>query len=317
MIAVSLAVELLIMTGIGFAARKLNIIQDQFSSQVSAFLMNLALPCLVFNSMTQIAFSAEILRSCIIVFVLSVAVNAVQLLLGQAVYIISGKSDSGRLARYGMITSHSTFMGVPVVNALFGDLGNMYYAIFLAPVRLVYYGLSKVMLMPPRCEQSKSEIKKDVLKAFVCPSVLAIPVAVIFAASGLTLPVPVANCVASMAKLCSPLGLILCGTVLGRYSFKKLFCRRYFYLPIIRTILMPIVFLIITRPLIWLGVELMIVDMIVIYTAMPIASLMPTFVMQYDPDLENQFEAAGATIIATLMSMVTIPTWYFILQTLA
>ena len=57
MIAVSLAIELLIMTGIGFAIKRLNIVQEAFTGQVSALIMNAGLPCLVFHSMTSVNLS--------------------------------------------------------------------------------------------------------------------------------------------------------------------------------------------------------------------------------------------------------------------
>ena len=313
MIAISLAAELLLMTAIGIFIRKINLVQDTFTSQVSAFLMNVALPCLVFTSMTAMAFSMELLANCGIVLLLSVVVCGIQFLLGQLVYRLTGKSGSGRLMRYGMLMPHFSFMGIPVVNALFGDLGNMYYAIFLIPVRIIYYGASKTLLQAPQAGDAPQK-SGSIWKSILSPALVVIPIALLFWVTGWKLPGPVMNCVSSLSKICSSLALILCGTALGRHEFKKLGRLRYWKLPLVRTIVMPAIFILLTRVLSLFGIDELIGQMIVVYTALPIASLMATFVMQYDPDPEMQFEAAGNTMIATLLSTVTLPVWYMILQ---
>jgi len=315
MVAVSLAIELLIMTGVGFFLKKRNIIQEQFTGQVSALVMNAGLPCLVFHSMTSVDLSGDVLRRCGVVFLLAVMVNLILLAIGQTFYIVLGKNGHARLARYSIVIIHATFMGVPVIDALFGAVGNMYYAIFMIPLRLLYYGFSKILLSPPGTEGDGKLSKKTVAKAFLTPSIIVMPFALAFGMLGIHLPAPIANCIANMAKLCSPLGLILCGTVIAKYDIKKLFCRRFMFIPIVRNIAIPSLFVLLTRPLYVLGVDQMIIHMIIIYTAFPIASLLPTFILQYDPDTDVQFEAASITIIATLMSIITIPFWCFMIQT--
>ena len=314
-VAVSLAIELLIMTGVGFVIKRKNIVQEQFTGQVSAFIMNACLPCLVFHSMTSIDLSIDILQKCGVVLLLATLVNLILLGIGQIFYIAMGKTGSARLARYSVVILHATFMGLPVIDALFGVEGNMYYAIFMIPLRLLYYGFSKIMLSPPGTDGGINT--KAIVKAFLTPSIIVMPFAIAFGMLGIHLPTPVANCVANMAKLCSPLGLILCGTVIAKYDIKKLFCLRYMRMPMVRNIAMPALFVLLTRPLYMLGVDEMIIDMIIIYTAFPIASLLPTFILQYDPDPDVQFEAASITIIATLLSIITIPFWCFIIQTVA
>ena len=314
MVAVSLAIELLIMTGIGFFIKRTNIVQEAFTGQISALIMNIGLPCLVFNSMTSVDLSIDVLRSCGIVLLLATLVNLILLGIGQVFYIAMGKTGSGRLARYSVVILHATFMGLPVIESLFGNEGMMYYAIFMIPLRLLYYGFSKIMLTPPGSGDEGKISGKVIAKAFLTPSVVIMPFAVAFGMLGLHLPSPVANCVANMAKLCSPLGLILCGTVIAKYDVKKLLCLRYFRMPLVRNIVMPALFVLFTRPLSLLGIDEMIIDMIIIYTAFPIASLLPTFILQYDPDPDVQFEAASITIIATLLSIITIPFWCFVIQ---
>jgi len=313
MVALSLSAELLIMIASGIALRKLNLVKDEFSGQLSAFLMNIALPCLVFRSMTSLEFTIDMLKNCGIALILSIAVLVIQFCIGQGYFLLLKKSGSGRIARYGMTITHFSFMGIPVMNNMFGDVGNLYYAVFITPVRIAFYALSKRLLISPELLK-ESDKKTSYWKTFVSPGIVVIPVAFLFWVMNWSLPLPLANCVKSLSATCSPMGLVLCGVVLGKYDFKRLLQLKYFKLPLVRTLIMPAIFIILTRPLAWFGIDRMITDMVVIYTALPIASLTASFIVQYDPDPEIQFEAASCVLIATLISTITIPAWYFVLQ---
>ena len=86
--------------------------------------------------------------------------------------------------------------------------------------------------------------------------------------------------------------------------------------PILRLVVMPAIFLGLTRLLLLTPLDPIIANMIVIYAALPTASLLPAYALQYDPDPENQFTAAGTCVISTLFSTVTIPLWYLLIQAL-
>ena len=49
--------------------------------------------------------------------------------------------------------------------------------------------------------------------------------------------------------------------------------------------------------------------MVVIFTALPVASLLAAFTIQYDPAQDSQFEAAATVLLSTLLSAFTIPVW--------
>ena len=63
MTAAKLALELLIMIAIGYAIEKRRLVGPQFSTDLSAFVINLALPCLIIRSM-QVEYSVDQLKTC-------------------------------------------------------------------------------------------------------------------------------------------------------------------------------------------------------------------------------------------------------------
>ena len=63
-----------------------------------------------------------------------------------------------------------------------------------------------------------------------------------------------------------------------------------------------------------IGLEKELAQVVVRFTALPMASLIAAFTIQYDPDQETQFEAAAAMFLSTVLACVTIPLWSWLLS---
>jgi len=311
MIAATLAIELFLMTCIGIFAAKAKIVTESFTDQLSNFVMNIAMPCLIIVSINVGEFSLEALKNCFLALVFGLVSVVLSLLIGQIFYRIMGKSGAGRIMRYGLTFTHYAFMGIPIVDALFGAAGNLYYVMFLVPVRILYYLLTPKLLGGFHGKRGP----KETLKAIFSPCICAVIIGIVFWVCGWQFPTVIQYCLVSLEKICSPLGLILCGLVLGKYEIRKLVNFRYFRLPLVRTLLMPVIFLGLTRIPLLLGVDPVLCNMTVIYAALPCASLTAVYALQYESDAEVQFEAAGSVFFATLLSILTIPAWYYLLST--
>ncbi len=305
------------MNAVGYFTRKIRVVDEKFAPALTRFVMDITLPCLIFNSVTSAEFSLELLRSCGVVLVLSAVVCLISLGLGQIVYIRKKRSGEGRIFRYGMVFPHYSFMGIPVMSALFGAQGELYYVVFLIPVRILYYGTMKQLLLPEdRKAAPESEhqgIGAKIRQALVTPTMITMIIALVFWIGGWHLPEVITTCISNISALCSPLGLLICGMTLAEYNLKELLNVRFLKLPLIRGILMPAIFFVLTRLLLLTGIDSMICDMIVIYSALPIASMTAAFTVQYDPDKNTQFIAAGSVFFSVLLSMITLPIWYMLL----
>ena len=64
--------------------------------------------------------------------------------------------DLSRLGRNSALTglyTNFTFVGIPVVEALYGDTGVFYFVVFLVPYRMIYYSSVEPLLSPPGLER--------------------------------------------------------------------------------------------------------------------------------------------------------------------
>ena len=317
MIAVTLAARLLLLTAVGIFAQKSHIVGERFSADLTAFLMKIIIPVMIFHSIRSgPAFTGPALRNCLWATVCGGVTMALSLGIGQLLYLRSGRTGMGRILRYSAVFTHYSFMGIPVMDTLFGQMGTLYYVFFMIPVRILYYALSEPLMTPAECRKGGRSAGQMLRGTLLNPALVAVMLGFVFWFTGWKIPGVLDYCVSQISSLCSPLGLMLCGLILGRYEFRGLLSPRCLAAPVLRLAVMPALFLVITRGLVLAGVERLVCDMMLIYAALPVASLLPVYAKQYDPDPDNQFAAAGTCVVSTLLSSVTVPLWYMLVQTL-
>lgn len=315
MVAVTLAIELLLMNCIGIFIRKSGLTNKEFSAHLTNLILTFCIPCLIFNSVSNaVTFTPELLANCGVVILVSGASLLLSFLLGQLAYFICNKNGVGRIMRYGITFCHFSFMGIPVIEALFGDMGIFYYAsFFLFPVRIAYYAFSDALMTPQELRAAKKSFGKMLKEIFLNPCTLALILGVIFWIAGWHLPEVLNYCVKTMSSLSSPLALLLCGMVLAEHNFRTLLKAKYFLLPLLRTVVMPCIFFGISRLLLQLGVDELLCNILVIFSALPVSSLLPIFTIRSDPNEANQLAAAASTTLSVPIAAVTIPIWYMLL----
>ncbi|MBQ3103625.1 MAG: AEC family transporter [Oscillospiraceae bacterium] len=306
MLAGTLALKLLLFIAIGFAATKLKVVAGDFNKQFTKFLTSIILPCMIVNSMYGMKYSLEELKNCGYLLLLSLGFLLIEFIMAQIAFLITGREGSSRILRFGMIFTNFSFMGFPVVEALYGNQGIFYFAIFLIPIRIFYYSSAKPLLSPP-AENPVKESALTVIKKTLNPSIVAVFVGVFFYITGIRLPDTIEYVMSSLAATCSPLGMMLCGITLGYYPLKKLLQPRYLRLTLVRNFFIPAIFYVLVR-LVSLPYDL--AQIVIICAALPVSTLMVAFCVQYDPDPEANFESAGSVFYSTLISIGTIPLWY-------
>lgn len=308
MTAAKLAVQLILMVGIGLFAGRAGIVKGDFDKQLTSLVMKICLPCMIVKSMMG-AFSWDELKNCGRLVVIALILWAITFALGQLVYRLMGKTASARIMRFSMVYTNFTFVGIPVIEALYGDLGVFYFVVFLVPYRMIYYSSAEPMLSPPGLVRAKRSLGAK-LKGWFSPPVVAVFVGLILYLTQIKLPAPVTGVINSLGSCASPLGMLLCGLSLSKYEFKKLLRPKYFFVPLVRNLLLPALIL---GLCLLVRLDAVLAQVAVVFTALPTASLLAAFTIQYDPEQESQFEAAAAVLLSTFFAAFTIPLWAAIL----
>lgn len=302
----NLAIKLAIIVISGFTIRRLKIVDDNFERQLSKFVTSLALPCLIIDSL-NVEYSASDLKNGAILLAVSLGCMAVLFIIGSLICRIRHNDAVGRMMKFGTVFPNFTFVGMPIVEALYGQTGLFYFVLFTVMVRLFYYSSAGPMLSGKR-----SGNIRESLKNFFSAPVIAVFIGVFLYLTQLELPYPIASAIESMSKMTSPLGMVLCGLILGGAEIGEMLRHpSFFLLTAIRLVVAPAVILAL---LLLTGLDDMVIRVSVIFCALPAAALLPTFSLRYSSSYEAGRVASANVFLSTALCVVTLPVWSLILD---
>ena len=304
MLAFQLSLQLIILIVIGFFVWRLGMVDEKFDKSLTTFLINIALPCMIIKSFSA-PFSSEQLINCAILIGISIVYLALCFGIGQLIYRAYGKNFTGRMLRFGAMFTNFSFVGIPVIEALYGQTGLLYFVVFVVPIRMVYYSSAKSLLSAPGTVHEKENIWQQI-RGWLSPPVVAVFIGLVLYITGFNFPTPIDKTISAVGAITSPLGMILCGISLGKNNMRALLKTKYLLMPLLRNMLMPAITIAIMY---FLPVDPLVAKIVVIYAALPVASLLSAFTIQYSPQPEAILESSGSVFFSILVCSITIPLW--------
>lgn len=125
-----LQMMLFLLMAVGVLFRKRNIISESGRKTLSNLTVNLILPCNIIESfLGEWNVSGNLLHNCLIALGISFGIQLAALYLS-ALFFSPVSSEKKNIFRYGLIVSNSSFIGIPVVGELYGNLGVLYTSFF-------------------------------------------------------------------------------------------------------------------------------------------------------------------------------------------
>lgn len=280
---------------IGIAAKKLNAVSDRFEKDLADFILNVSLPAMLIEAM-NFEFSAERLRNGGMVVLLGaitmLASAAFGVLLTKLLRI---KSPKRNIYQYMIIFSNVGFMGIPVIEAIYGSAGAFYAALYNIPFDVLVWTLGVIVM--DGADGGKIS-PKDLLN----PGLIATAVGFIMFAFSIRLPGALSEALNLVGGVTTPLSMLLIGFILAGSGIKETFANPIIYLmSLIRLLAIPLVCFITFRLFVADGILL---GSLVIMPAMPAAANTAIFASKYRGDTGT---ASQCIFVSTLLSAVTIP----------
>lgn len=291
---IQLQLQLFLLMAVGYFCKYIGILNDESKKSLSDLLIYVILPCNIINSFTSgIEVSSELIFNCF----LSVAISCVI----QIVSIYGGKllfrnypENKASAAKYALIVSNSSFIGIPVAECMYGNLGVLYTAIFQIPSRFTMWSAGLSLF-------TNVDRKETIKKVVTHPCVIACVGGFFLMLGGVTIPGFFGKTIASLSKCTSPVSMLVIGAILCGTDKKQLFKKDVLFFCFVRLILVAVITYV---PLRALGVDRMISGMALIMTAMPAGSTTAILAQKYGCDAEY---AAALIFTSTLLSIITIP----------
>jgi predicted permease len=293
-------IVLFLVMGVGYFSSKLGVITSSAADEISNLIMKVTFPALIIVSMNQ-TFNKELLINSIGILIISICVHLALILVA---YLWSNWFDIPQekmsVLRFIIIFGNTTFMGYPIINAVFGELGLFYASSYnLFTILLIFsYG---IILLSKRGSG-------NILKKLLNPGFIAVIVGYILFFMQVEFPYVILSSLHLVGNLTIPLALIIIGNSLASIQLKELFVdKQLWYISLLRLIVIPVILLIILKQL---ELNNHLVGISVIMTAIPAALFAGVFARTYGCD--GNLGDRGA-VLTHILSIITIPLIIYLL----
>ena len=287
-------VSLFLMMLTGYVLARIGLISRDFRKQLSAFTLNTASPCVIISSVLE---SDSVPSDMIGAVGAAVALYIVLILLAAVVVRVvpTPKQERG-LDQLLLIFTNLGFMGIPVIQSLYGPEGVALLSMFILTFNFFFFSYG-VLLIQPGAKLS--------FKAIINACIIASAIALFFGVTGLHLPAVIEDTMASIGAMNTPLAMMIIGSSLAFCDLRKTLTNpRLYRVGVLRMVLVPLVMFAIIK---LLPINPMLAGVCVIVAAMPIAGNCGVLSELYIPD---DLTASHAVIITTLMSAATLPLFF-------
>lgn len=295
-------IQLFLVLAIGYMLNKIHIFDQTLNKKLTTLLLSVTTPALIINSVLSNDNKAplnEVAVAFIVVIVVFTVLPIISYILVKVMRI--PKKQQG-LYMFMTVFSNVSFMGFPVLQAIFGDGSIFYAAIFNMGFNLVVFSLGIIMMNYGNENQVKVSIKN-----VLTPGVIASIIALFIYFTNLQFPTVIVNTFSMIGDITTPLAMLLIGSTLANMPLKEVFndYRIYPY-TIIKQFLIPIA----AFPILSLFIkDTYLLGITFIVISMPVANSAVLFATEYGGDLKL---AAKVVFLTTLVSVVSIPALVYI-----
>lgn len=278
---------------IGYISRKSNVIKENMNKELSEILLKVTLPCLIISSF-NISYSKDIASNAFKLLLYSAVIHVGLFFISNIFYYKYPNSIKSVL-RYGTVFSNCGYMGIPMIESIYGKSGVFYTSIFNIPFNILIWVLGVYLFL------GKSDLK-TLKKAIINPGLIATILGFGIFIFSIKIPTVIIKSFESVGSMTTPLSMIIIGSMIAQIPIKELFLSKdIYYFSFVRLIFVPIIILYILK---FFKATDMILGIPVLITAMPAAANTAVFAEIYGGDVTI---ASKCVLISTLISIITIP----------
>lgn len=287
-------IALVLLILLGFVCYKIKFFNEQSSQMISGFVIKITLPLLIIVSMNR-EFSNELMHNTIWLIGIS-GVTYLIIILFAEVWSRKTKKphEKSAVLKWIVIFGNCSFMGYPIINALYGSIGVFYAAVFnMIYIFLLFsYGIAIL----------QKGALKAVWRSLLNPGLLATVTGFTLFVFKITLPYVLLRPMQMVSDMTIPLALIITGISLAQIPLRELIRPVDIWITsLIRLIVFPAMILLILLPF-HLNQYLIAVPVILMGT--PAALTAGAFALNYG--LDDQLASKGV-VLSNFLSILTMP----------
>lgn len=298
MIALKQMAVLFAIMMLGYLACRAGYLPEAVNQKISAIVVNFANPALILTSVGTLSGfrQSDLLLTAAAAAAVYGFLAALSLLLPRLLRVPKEERSVYRLM---ILFNNVGFMGLPLVQSLYGSSALLYMSVFLLFYNILIYTLGVRIL------RGKSQAKKDfpqTMRSIFNPGVIACILAVLIVEFHISISDVGTSVITMMGNLTAPLSMMCIGASFGTMRMKQLFeNKRMLLLSAIKLLAVPVAGILLLQTVIHNSV---IIGVAMVTLATPIGSMTTMMAQEYHADYSL---TAQGVALSTLFSVVTIP----------
>ncbi|WP_124058991.1 AEC family transporter [Vaginisenegalia massiliensis] len=313
---------------VGFYCRRKGIFGENVAKVLSNLVLKVALPALAFTAFMKPINPSQLSQS-MGVLIWGIALYIILIFLTPLFYMKFPKDRQTTLSVLSVFGS-TTFFGIPMIAAIYGDEGTIYANIFNIGYRIFLYTWAYVTMSGLKFEKKNLKqifgnliVIATFLGLFIwvfqgsLPQVTVAGEKVAFLRIDTTAPW-LFDPMKYLSSLASPLAWLSIGAQLGEVDFKKAASNKIaWYYSFIKVVMVPLINLVgilILNALGILDLQFIAIAATAIMMATPTATVAAAYAIGFDRDA---LLTSNASLLSTLAAVIAIPIWIVILQVLS
>ncbi|MBR5560003.1 MAG: AEC family transporter [Clostridia bacterium] len=288
---ISQLISLFLMMLIGFTVARVGIVTPDFRKRLSTFTLNTAAPCVVLSSvlesesnpMKMLGAAGMALFFFVIMIVFATVI----------VRVLRVSKEEKGLDQLMLVFTNVGFMGIPVVQSIYGSDGVALLSMFILVFNLFFFSYGVLLI---------SSSAKFNWRSLLNSCIIAALAGLFFGITGWHLPAPVESTLASVGAMNTPLAMIVIGASMAHSDIRtSLTNKRMYRVCFLSMFVMPVLVL---GVVMFMPVDPMLAGISVLLAAMPIAGNCGMLSDRYTP---NDMTASHCVMVSTLLSGFSLP----------
>lgn len=289
---------MLVYMSIGFTLCKTKLATVAHVKSLSALLIYVLGPCMIINAFLNLDYTKEGMLRIGIYFGVSLLVQMFFFVLLYAVLRRKLQDARYRILSIGATLGNVGFLGMPVIASVFPNepIVLCYSSINVVTMNLIVFTVGVFMITNDRKYIS-------VKNAILNPTTIALLIALPLFFFRVKFPTEIAGAITLLAKMVTPMCMIILGMRLAAAKLRALFTRGFIYVTsLLKLVVFPVVAFLLVHWIPWLDDTLK--TTIVVLAMTPTGAIVESLAELHE--CEQEF-AANVVLVTTILSVITIP----------
>lgn len=285
----------------GYLCRRLGVIDDVASKRLSTLIIKLGQPMMIIHALITAEFSYENLKDGAIIVLLGIGLHACMSALAFVFCAGFKNMDERKITEFALIFTNCGFIGLPILEALFGPKGLFLASFYIISFHLFVWTWGLAILA-----RGRDDIRPTVKKIFI--NFGSVPCMIGILIYMLAIPFPhfvlpsfLTKFTGYLNNLCTPITMLITGALLATRTPKQMLgSKKIYYFTFIKLFVMPLIICVIGK-LIHLPDTLVL--FITVEAALPAGSAITMYAEMYRLDAGYASQVVGTSSLLSIFSL--------------